>query len=353
MKYFYKNIVLSTILLFIANTTKAQVNIQFNCNPTVYTLSYAGTGGFGGKNAYSVYQDFNNYLDIFWYGPLSQWHIDGKINGNSVNFHSSTNTSPNPPDFTIANWTTTFGPCNVTQVNGPSTTNLNATITQTNLSCSTAENGSATMTPTGGTPPYTYLWSPSGETGATNVYPFTPGTYTCVATDAASNSITKSVTITSPPPPDNTITENNGVLTATQATGVSYQWRTCTDDDIPGATQQSYTPTVVGDYMVYIEEPAGCGYYSNCITVTTLATNSFDIANKLKLYPNPAQNQVTIEANKLTNASLQIMDINGRVLQNQTLQNTNTINIENLQSGVYLFKISSQEGSSTQRVVKN
>ena len=43
----------------------------------------------------------------------------------------------------------------------------------------------------------------------------------------------------SPPPPNTTITESNGVLTAIQATGVIYQWRTCTDNDIPGATQQS------------------------------------------------------------------------------------------------------------------
>ncbi|MBU1718147.1 MAG: hypothetical protein KKA07_03645, partial [Bacteroidetes bacterium] len=45
---------------------------------------------------------------------------------------------------------------------------LQATITsQTNVTCPGAENGSATITPSGGTPPYSYLWMPSGATDST------------------------------------------------------------------------------------------------------------------------------------------------------------------------------------------
>jgi len=105
--------------------------------------------------------------------------------------------------------------------------------------------------------------------------------------------------------------------------------------------------------FLYSSTTNGITLLDNIVWTASLSANDFTLINKLKLYPNPAQNQVTIEANELTNASLQIMDINGRVLQIQNLQNTNTINIENFQTGVYLFKITSQEGTITQRVVKN
>ena len=83
-----------------------------------------------------------------------------------------------------------------------------------------------------------------------------------------------------------------------------------------------------------------------------LGNNSFDLVTNFNIFPNPANNQVTIETNELTNVSLEIYDINGRKLQQQSLQNTNTINIENLQAGVYFFKINSDQGSTMQRVIK-
>lgn len=84
-----------------------------------------------------------------------------------------------------------------------------------------------------------------------------------------------------------------------------------------------------------------------------LGNEDFVLKNTIKIHPNPTQTQVTIEANELTNASLEITDINGRTLKTQKLDVTNSINIEYLKAGVYLFKITSNEGTSTQRVIKN
>ena len=87
--------------------------------------------------------------------------------------------------------------------------------------------------------------------------------------------------------------------------------------------------------------------------VDALGNEDFVLKNTIKIHPNPTQTQVTIEANELTNASLEITDINGRTLKTQKLDVTNSINIEYLKAGVYLFKITSNEGTSTQRVIKN
>jgi uncharacterized delta-60 repeat protein len=85
----------------------------------------------------------------------------------------------------------------------------------------------------------------------------------------------------------------------------------------------------------------------------SLQTESFDISSKFSLYPNPAQNIVNIDLQELDNASVAVYDINGRQLFTQKLNTTtNAINIENLASGVYLFKVSSSQGTATTKVVK-
>ncbi|BFM41424.1 hypothetical protein CFS9_00650 [Flavobacterium sp. CFS9] len=131
---------------------------------------------------------------------------------------------------------------------------LTATTSQMNVGCGGDNTGSATVTVSGGTPAYTYLWSPSGGTAAT-ASNLTAGTYTVTVTDANSCTISKSVTIIDgdsvkpiidPLPQSSTIncpatpvfatataTDNNGVISS-----LTYQ-----DVITPGACAGSYTQT--------------------------------------------------------------------------------------------------------------
>jgi streptogramin lyase len=88
-------------------------------------------------------------------------------------------------------------------------------------------------------------------------------------------------------------------------------------------------------------------------TCTTLGNENFEVGNNLKMYPNPAQNIVNIEVQNLDNTSVEVYDINGRQLFTQKLNNTtNTVNIEKFAVGVYMFKVSSSQGTATSKVVK-
>ncbi|MFH6990397.1 choice-of-anchor L domain-containing protein, partial [Flavobacterium collinsii] len=131
---------------------------------------------------------------------------------------------------------------------------LTATTSQTNVGCGGDNTGSATITVSGGTPGYTYLWSPSGGTAAT-ANALVAGTYTVTATDANSCTITKTVTIIDgdsikpiidPLPQSSTIncpatpvfatataTDNNGVISS-----LTYK-----DVITPGGCAGSYTQT--------------------------------------------------------------------------------------------------------------
>src|SRR5207249_4254247 len=72
-----------------------------------------------------------------------------------------------------------------------------STQSQTNISCNGGTNGTATVTPVGGTSPFTYVWSPSGGTDATATG-LSPGTYTVVVTDANGCTTQQIITITQP-----------------------------------------------------------------------------------------------------------------------------------------------------------
>jgi Glycine rich protein/SprB repeat/Secretion system C-terminal sorting domain len=95
--------------------------------------------------------------------------------------------------------------CTVTCSNGCTTTTsttisepalLAATISGTAVTCSGDVNGVASVSATGGTAPYTYMWSNGGTTAT--ITGLAAGAYSCTVTCANGCTTTQSVTITSP-----------------------------------------------------------------------------------------------------------------------------------------------------------
>jgi hypothetical protein len=81
-----------------------------------------------------------------------------------------------------------------------SITGLTAQVTissKTDVTCYGAKDGTATATVTGGTPPYTYKWTPAGGNGATATG-LSGGSYTVEVTDANNCKVTASVVILEP-----------------------------------------------------------------------------------------------------------------------------------------------------------
>jgi Secretion system C-terminal sorting domain len=95
-------------------------------------------------------------------------------------------------------------------------------------------------------------------------------------------------------------------------------------------------------------------WFRTYVTIRTLGVNNFDISSSLKIYPNPATNQVKIDLQKLDNANVEVLDSNGKKMFIQKLNTvSNTIKIDHLASGTYFFKVNSNQGSVISKVIKN
>ena len=90
-----------------------------------------------------------------------------------------------------------YGCIGITSATITEPTQLSFSFTTTPVSCFGGTNGTATINPSGGTPGYTYLWTPGGYT-TQSVAALAAGTYTCVFTDINGCSKTATTVITQP-----------------------------------------------------------------------------------------------------------------------------------------------------------
>jgi hypothetical protein len=89
-------------------------------------------------------------------------------------------------------------------------------------------------------------------------------------------------------------------------------------------------------------------------TDTLLAVAENSLVNTFSVYPNPANDIVTISSNEVKMNVIEMTDINGRVVKNVNLNGVNEsqLNISDLAQGVYMLKINSENGVSTKKVIK-
>ncbi|HTA83801.1 MAG TPA: PKD domain-containing protein [Bacteroidia bacterium] len=141
-----------------------------------------------------------------------------------------------------------------------------------NVSCYGGNNGSATASASGGLPPYSYSWSPTGGTNAT-VTNLTAGAYQVIVTDADGCSDTARVNITQPATLGsatglvtnvNCNSGNNGSASVNVSGGTSpytYLWAPI------GGSANSATNLTAGTYTINITDANGCNT-STLLTVS-------------------------------------------------------------------------------------
>lgn len=207
------------------------------------------------------------------------------------------------------------------------------------------EGGSVTLSSTAAT---SYLWS-NGET-TQDILVDADGTFSVIVTntDGCSSLSSLITTVSEDVMPDLGVTESNNVLTATQ-TGATYQWVDCDNSNQPiaGATSQTFTPTVNGNYAVVVDQGA-CSGTSTCTAITTIGIEENSSLIEISLQPNPTMKDVTIISNS-TIDRVEIYATSGELVQTEM---KNNFSVETLSRGMYLVKVYSEKGINTLRLIK-
>jgi len=215
-----------------------------------------------------------------------------------------------------------------------------ATVTQ-NVSCFGGTNGSVSLSVSGGTGSYSYLWN-NGATSQ-NLNNVASGNYTVTITDANGCTLTRTAPISQPAAALSGSTSvsqqvscyggSNGSVSLTVSGGTpsySYLWNS-------GATTQNISGLSTGSYTVTITDANGC-------TITRNASVSQPAA-ALNATISASQN---VSCNSGSNGSVNLSVSGGTIPYSYLWSNgATTQNIMNLSAGAYTVTITDANGCTT------
>lgn len=145
------------------------------------------------------------------------------------------------------------------------------------------------------------------------------------------------------------LTGDNYILSA-DSSGYTYQWvENCgtTYDEIVGATDQSYTPTLSGSYAVIISNGA-CSDTSECININDLQIAETITNPQISLYPNPTTQAFRIEfGTEAESGQIIIFNALGEIVYAKAFYEEKVFDVELLgASGFYLVQVNIENGST-------
>jgi hypothetical protein len=221
------------------------------------------------------------------------------------------------------------------------------------LLCS-GDNGALTVNTNTVTTGLTFQWQKDGvnipgSTGTTHIVTVT-GVYRCVVTEptapCSTNSQAVTVDVNDYPLP---VVSYAGSNLATSNVYAQYQWFLNTIA-IAGATNFVYTPTTTGNYRVRVTDGNGCTAFSSGYPVNIVTGTEILSAAAVKIYPNPASDVLHITTPVKVHVVISSME--GRVLVRSN--DTNTVNIEQLEPGMYLVSMFNEAGDriKVERITK-
>jgi hypothetical protein len=147
---------------------------------------------------------------------------------------------------------------------------------------------------------------------------------------------------------------NNGNGNLTASTSTYYQWFDCiTNSPISGANSQVFLIPVNGEYAVIGTSAFGCSDTSNCILIDDLSTFEHN-SLKVQIYPNPSNGEFLIKA-KTTLREVNVYSQTGTFVRTIKVEESDTteININGLQTGVYLLELVNDTEKSWKKVIVN
>lgn len=222
------------------------------------------------------------------------------------------------------------------------------------------EGDSIQLNATGGV---TYVWtyhSSLSEIVAADPWatPTALTTYTVQGTDANGCSNTAQVSIdVYPIPSAPTLSQSSNLLISSLADG--NQWY-LDGGLLSGETNDTldYSQYSNGTYTVVYVDNNGCASDSTSVNATIfvddVSTESFETSLTLNVYPNPARDVITLDADQQWIQEVTIYDLNGRLVyqENQINVHQHSIDLVNLPAGNYLIYVSTENERAVKKLIK-
>lgn len=143
-----------------------------------------------------------------------------------------------------------------------------------------------------------------------------------------------------------------GVLEVAEA-GATYQWIDCaTNLPIQGQTNQTYTAVQNGSYQVLVSTD-NCSDTSFCAVVSELSLNEPTWITTWVIYPNPSTSIINLQGLEQfdSSISISILDSKAKLLTEHTATTT-SIDVSNLENGIYFIQIDTKNATTTKRFIK-
>lgn len=225
--------------------------------------------------------------------------------------------------------------------------NPTATGSTTNITCNGLTNGMLLVNPASGTAPYTYSWSPGGQSTA-GITGLSVGSYSCVVTDSKGCKVNYAGIITQPSALTNSISNSpascgvcsNGSATITVSGGTSpytYSW-------IPSggsaATASSLAPQC---YTVNVTDANGCANTATTCVSFASGITKLNLNDNVLIYPNPSNGFVFVEIGG--DFVLTVYNQLGQLIISKSAKEKAEINLTDYAKGIYTIQIS-REGES-------
>ncbi len=134
----------------------------------------------------------------------------------------------------------------------------------------------------------------------------------------------------------------------------TYQWLDCNNNyaEIDGANDQDFIVTENGSYAVEIENN-GCVDTSVCVIIANVGISENTLFSNVSVYPNPNYGLLTIDLGDLSEVSIKLMSIDGKVIYKKENISGPSYQFEmNAKAGVYILEISSGNTKQNYKVVK-